>query len=162
MLSQFSHLLHQGGRTNCPAWGKEGKICNKPNHFAKCCKGSSNQKKIKTGNGPPFNGRKFSEFTEPQGFKHRKVTPKWAEANWEVGRIIQTIKKSANIAIIEGKNIRQEIQTTVRSYGDTPHVSTGESPNKLMLGRELDGRIPAKLSKQTVRESVQRRDAEFK
>ena len=29
---------HQGGRTKCPAWGKECKICNKPNHFAKCCK----------------------------------------------------------------------------------------------------------------------------
>jgi hypothetical protein len=39
---------HQGGRTKCPAWGKECKICNKPNHFAKCCKGSSNQKKIRT------------------------------------------------------------------------------------------------------------------
>ena len=31
-----------------------------------------------------------------------------------------------------------------------------------MFGRELNGRLPAKLSKQTVRESVQRRDAEFK
>ena len=39
---------HQGGRTKCPAWGKECKICNKPNHFAKCCKGLSNQKKIWT------------------------------------------------------------------------------------------------------------------
>jgi hypothetical protein len=41
-------LPHQGGRTKCPAWSKECKICNKPNHFAKCCKGSSNQKKIRT------------------------------------------------------------------------------------------------------------------
>jgi hypothetical protein len=119
-------------------------------------------KEIKTDNGPPFNGTKFSEFAETQGFQHRKVTPKWAEANGDVERIIQTIKKSAKIARIEGKNIRQEIQTTVRSYRDTPHVSTGESPNKLMFGRELNGRLPAKLSKQTVRESVQRRDAEFK
>ena len=31
-----------------------------------------------------------------------------------------------------------------------------------MFGRELNGRLPAKLSKQTVRESVERRDAEFK
>ena len=87
-------------------------------------------KEIKTDNGPPFNGTKFSEFAETQGFKHRKVMPKWAEANGDVERIIQTIKKSAKIARIEGKYIRQEIQTTVRSYRDTPHVSTGESPNK--------------------------------
>ena len=71
-------------------------------------------------------------------------------------------KKSAKIVRFEGKNIRQEIQTTVRSYRNRPHVSTGESPNKLVFGRELNGRLPAKLSKQTVRESVQRRDAEFK
>ena len=31
-----------------------------------------------------------------------------------------------------------------------------------MFGRELNGRLPTKLSKQTVRESVQRRDAELK
>jgi hypothetical protein len=31
-----------------------------------------------------------------------------------------------------------------------------------MFGRELNGRLPAKLSKQTVRESVRRRDAELK
>ncbi len=102
------------------------------------------------------------EFGEIQGFKHQKVTPKWAEANGDVERIIQIIKKSAKIAGIEGKNIRQEIQRTVRSYQDTLHVSMGESPNKLMFGRELNGRLPAKLSKQTVRESVQRKDAEFK
>ena len=41
---------HQGGRTKCPAWGKECKIWNKPNHFTKCCKGSNNQKKIRIEN----------------------------------------------------------------------------------------------------------------
>jgi hypothetical protein len=48
---------------------------------------------MKTDNGPPFNGRKFSEFAETQGFKHRKVTPKRAEAIGDVEKIIQTIKK---------------------------------------------------------------------
>ena len=85
-----------------------------------------------------------------------------SRGNWGRRKNNPNYKKSAKIARIEGKNIRQEIQTTVRSYWDTPHVSTGESPNKLMFGRELNGRLPAKLSKQTVRESVQRRDAEFK
>ena len=81
-------------------------------------------KEIKTDNGPPFNGAKFSEFAKVQGFKHWKVTPKWAEANGDLERIIQIIKKSARIAKIEGKNIRQEIQGTIRSYRDTPHSNT--------------------------------------
>ena len=63
---------------------------------------------------------------------------------------------------MEGKNIRQEIQTTIRSYRDTPHVNTGESPNKLMFGGEFNGRLPARMSKQTVPKSVQQRNAEFK
>lgn len=110
-------------------------------------------KEIKMDNDSPFNGTKFSEFAETQGFKHRKVMPKWAEANRDVIRIIQIVKKSAKIARIEGKNIQQEIQTTVRSYCNTPHVNMGESPNKLLFRR---------VSKQTVRESVQQRNAEFK
>ncbi|XP_028418081.1 uncharacterized protein K02A2.6-like [Dendronephthya gigantea] len=50
-------------------------------------------KEIKTDNGPPFNSGKFSEFAKTLGFKHRKVTPKWAEANGDVERMIQIIKK---------------------------------------------------------------------
>ena len=30
---------------------------------------------IKSDNGPPFNGSKFANFAQEQGFKHRKVTP---------------------------------------------------------------------------------------
>ena len=107
-------------------------------------------KELKTDNGPPFNGAKFSEFAKVQGFKHRKVTPKWAEANGDVERIIQIIKKSARIAKIEGKNIQQEIQRTIRSYRDTPHGNTGESPNKLIFGRELNGRLPPRMTRKTV------------
>ena len=39
---------------------------------------------IKTDKRPPFNGREFTEFAEIHGFKHRKVTPRWAEANGDV------------------------------------------------------------------------------
>ncbi len=41
-----SHTKGEG--QNVQRWGKECKTCNKPNHFAKCCKGSSNQNKIRT------------------------------------------------------------------------------------------------------------------
>ncbi|XP_028407158.1 uncharacterized protein K02A2.6-like [Dendronephthya gigantea] len=120
-------------------------------------------KEIKTDNGPPFNSGKFSEFAKTLGFKHRKVTPKWAEANGDVERMIQIIKKSAKIAKIEGKNIRQEIQKTIRSYRDTPHGNTGETPNKLIFGRELNGRLPPRMAKKTVSDAtIRQRDATAK
>ena len=49
-------------------------------------------------NGPPFNGSKFANFAREQGFRHRKVTPGWAEANGDVERSMQTLTKSARIS----------------------------------------------------------------
>ena len=117
---------------------------------------------IKTDKRPPFNGREFTEFAEIHGFKHRKVKPRWAETNGDVERFIQTLKKSVKIAGIENRNIRQAAMKTLKSYRDTPHRGTGESSNKLMFGRELNGKLPMKLTKQTVPESVLQRDNEYK
>ena len=33
---------------------------------------------VKSENGPPFNSKEFASFADDLGFKHRKVTPKWA------------------------------------------------------------------------------------
>lgn len=39
---------------------------------------------VKSDNGSPFNSKEFTAFADDLGFKHRKVTPKWAPANVEV------------------------------------------------------------------------------
>ena len=39
---------------------------------------------VKSDNGSPFNSKEFTAFADDLGFKHRKVTPKWAPANGEV------------------------------------------------------------------------------
>ena len=49
---------------------------------------------VKTDNGPPFNGREFAQFAEYLGFKHRKVSPLWPEANGEVERFMKTLGKA--------------------------------------------------------------------
>ena len=97
---------------------------------------------IKSDNGPPFNSHKFEEFSQEEGFKHRKVTPGWAEANGDVERFMQRIKKTARIAALEGKPVRDEVGRGVRAYRATEHATTGVSPNKLMFGRELRGKFP--------------------
>ena len=45
-------------------------------------------KVVKSNNGPPFNGHEFAQFANYLGFKHRKVTPLWPEANGEVERFM--------------------------------------------------------------------------
>ena len=98
-------------------------------------------KEIKSDNGPPFNGHKFEEYAKEEGSKHRKVTPGWAEANGDVERFMQRIKKTARIAALEGKPVRDEVRRGVRVYRATKHATTRVSPNNLMFGRELHGKI---------------------
>ena len=48
---------------------------------------------VRTDNGPPFNGKEFKSFAKSSGFEHRKITPKWPQANGEVERFMRTIKR---------------------------------------------------------------------
>ena len=100
---------------------------------------------VKTDNGPPFNGSKFAKYAQKQGFRHRKVTPGWAEANGDVERFMQTVKKSARVANIEGKAFKREVQRTVGNYRATPHPVTRESPDKLMFLREIRRKLPERV-----------------
>ena len=45
---------------------------------------------VKSDNGPPFNGHEFAQFADYLGFKHRRVTPLWPEANGEVECFMKT------------------------------------------------------------------------
>jgi hypothetical protein len=91
---------------------------------------------IKTDNGPPFNSIDFAKFAEEMGFHHQKITPLWPRSNAEVERFMKTIKKATQIAHINGKNWRKELQAFLRNYRTTPHTTTLQSPHKLLFGRE--------------------------
>ena len=98
---------------------------------------------VKTDNGPPFNGSKFSKYAQEQGFRHRKVTPGWVEANSDVECFMQTVKKSARVAKIEGKVFRQEVGRQVLFH--TPSCDERENPDKLMFGREIRRKLPERV-----------------
>ena len=100
---------------------------------------------VKTDNSPSFNGSKFVKYAQEQGFRHRKVTPGWAEANGDVEHFMQTVKKSRRVAKIERIAFRQEVQRTVGNYRSTPHPVTRESPDKLMFGREIRRKLPERV-----------------
>ena len=68
-----------------------------------------------------------------------------AEANGDVERFVQTLKKSARISKLEGKAIRERVQRTVGSYRATYPPATKESPDMLMFSRELRRKIPERI-----------------
>ena len=51
-------------------------------------------KVVKSDNGPPFQSSDFADYALRSGFKHRRVTPLWPEANGEAERFMRTIKKA--------------------------------------------------------------------
>ena len=98
---------------------------------------------MESDNGPPFNSHKFEEYAREEGFKHRKVTPGWPEANGDVERCMQRIKKKTEgIATLQDRPLRDEVRRRNKPYRATVHPTTGATLNKLIFGRELRGKLP--------------------
>ena len=89
--------------------------------------------KLKSDNGPPFNGSHFATFARHYGFKHQKVTPLWPRANGLNELMMQNISKIITAAMIEGKKWRTELSKFLMSYRSTPHCTTGVAPAQLMF-----------------------------
>ena len=97
---------------------------------------------IRTDNGPPFNGQEFKEYSQRLGFKHRKVTPKWPEANGLVERFMKTLGKVIRTAQIEKKDWKMELNAFLRNYRATPHPAMKKTPHEILMGRELQTLLP--------------------
>ena len=97
---------------------------------------------VRSDNGPPFNSKEFAAFADDLGFKHRKVTPKWARANGEVERFVRTVKKVIKTAKVEHKNYKQELNRLLRNYRATPHSTTRIAPATALFGRPMKTKLP--------------------
>jgi hypothetical protein len=97
---------------------------------------------IRTDNGPPFNGKDFAAFADRMGFKHRKVTYAWPEANGEAERFMRTLSKVIRTASATGVNWMVQVNDFLRNYRLTPHPATGFSPSELLFGRQPPSRLP--------------------
>ena len=97
---------------------------------------------VRSDNGPPFNSKEFASFADDLGFKHRKVTPKWARANGEVERFVRTVKKVIKTAKLEHKNHKQELNRLLRNYRATPHSTTRVAPATALFGRPMKTKLP--------------------
>lgn len=116
---------------------------------------------VKTDNGPPFQGSEFAEFAAYLGFRHRKITPLWPQANAEAERFMRTIQKAINATHVEQRPWKQTLYTFLRNYRATPHCSTGLAPADVLFGRPLriklpDSPVPIKCPTAT---SIQRTDS---
>jgi transposase InsO family protein len=117
---------------------------------------------LKTDNGPPFNGTQFAQFAAYLGFRHRRITPLWPQANGEVERFMRTLGKAMLTAIAEHKNWKQELFTFLRSYRATPHTSTKTPPGDLLFSAGFRTRFPVMSKHPAANQSVVINDVDAK
>ena len=105
-------------------------------------------KKLKSDNGPPFNGFDFRKFAKFLGFKHQRITPYYPEANGLVEKFNTGLEKVLHTSQIEQKDWRHELNAYLRNYRATPHSTTNESPaNLLFQKRNFRTRLPERSLK---------------
>ena len=98
--------------------------------------------KLKTDNGPLFQGSEFANFAKHMGFTHQKVMPLWPRANRMCKRFMWNLGKVVQGARTENKPWRQELYKFLRNYRATPHSTTGKSLAYALLGRETKVKFP--------------------
>ena len=93
---------------------------------------------VKSDNGPPFSGSEFAQFARYLGFKHRKVSPLWPEANGEVERFMKTFGNVLRTTA----HWKQDMHQFLRNYRATPHCTTGVAPATALFGRPIRTKMP--------------------
>ena len=115
----------------------------------------------KSENGPPFNSHEFKDFAEHMGFKHRKITPYWLQANGEAERFMRTLEKAVRAAQVQGKPWKQELYVFLRNYCATSHSSTDQSPATVLFQRSIRTKLP-EIAKSTKNSDIKVNDGKAK
>merc|ERR1712002_1113381 len=87
---------------------------------------------------------------------------RWPQANGEVERFMQSLKKVYRSAQIESKSWKQELYKLLRNYRATPHSTTGTPPATLLFGRSIRTRLPESTRDPPDDASVRNRDEQKK
>ena len=99
-------------------------------------------RELRTDNGPPFNSQEWAEYLQSKNTKHRRITPRWPQANGEVERFMRTLLKVVRIPQAERQNIERALYSFLAEYRLTPHSTIGVSPSELCIGRAVEDTIP--------------------
>ena len=93
-------------------------------------------------NGPPFQSAEYEEFLRQNGIQRILVSPYHPSSNGLAERFLQTFKYAMESSADDpASSIQRRIQNFLLSYRSTPHATTGSSPAKLFLQRELRTRL---------------------
>ena len=108
---------------------------------------------IVSDNGTCFTSYEFQRYLDQYGIRHTTTSPGHPASNGLAERYVGFFKQQMRKLSNSELSIEERIQKILFSYRTTPHPSTGETPAKLLMGRELRTRFSnLKPSLQTTKE----------
>ena len=105
---------------------------------------------VMTDNGPPFNGKEFSEFLSGLGIRHSTSSPNYPQSNGFIERQVQTVKRLMAKATATGRSF-QEALTGLRAQ---PLGDGLPSPAEILHGRSLTTRKATPVDLKAVRNTL--------
>ena len=94
-----------------------------------------------TDNGTQFTSEAFEIFVKRNGIKYVKSAPYHPASNGLAERFIQSLKQSLKASANDGRTLIQRLSSYLLSYRTTAHSTTGVSPCKLLMQRDLRTRF---------------------
>ncbi|XP_026726970.1 uncharacterized protein K02A2.6-like [Trichoplusia ni] len=98
-------------------------------------------KQLVSDNGPPFFSGEFQQFLNNNGIEHIFSAPYHPASNGAAENAVKICKKSIKKAIKSKSDVHSTLCRFLLAYRNTPHYTTGESPAKMLLGRNLRMRL---------------------
>ena len=83
---------------------------------------------VSSDNGPPFNGKAFSDFGKYLGLRYERKTPLNPQTNAEAEQFMRILKKIYQISLLMRSNFKHEVYRFLGAYGATPHCTTKIAP----------------------------------
>ena len=126
MVDYFSRYIEVAHLTNMTSAQTIGKLKNMFAHW-----GIPDE--VVSDNGTQFTSREFKDFADLYGFEHTTSSPHFPQSNGEVERAVQTAKKIPK---------QPDPFLALMVYRATPVGPTKMSPCQLIMGRQIQTRLP--------------------
>lgn len=92
-------------------------------------------------NGPPFSSAEFKGFLNANGIQHKTSPPYHPQSNGQAENSVKYVKHKLQSAIRDNKDVSIAINRILLDYRNAIHVTTNETPARLMFGRNLRTRF---------------------
>ena len=91
--------------------------------------------------------QEMAKYCEAMGFHHRITMPEDTQANGFAEAFMKMLFKLVHTAMVEKTDPKRAVQKYLMAYCSTPHRMTGKSTAELIIGKQINTKLPRILPK---------------